>query len=161
MSKWPRSLFYLCLAAAIVLDQATKAWATAALQPLRSIEMVPGWFSLTYVQNRGIAFGMFAGQGLIIGVIVIALGLFALYHSRGIDWRRVEPNLVGGALVGGALGNIIDRMRQGYVVDFFDAHWHGHFWPVFNVADSLICLSVAWIAWRQLAGPAPAKKPAV
>jgi signal peptidase II len=158
MSKWPRSLFYLCLAAAIALDQAGKAWASTSLQPLRSVEIVPGLFNLTYVQNRGIAFGMFAGQGLVIGLIVIALGLFALYQSRGLDWRGVEPNLVGGALVGGAIGNIIDRLRQGYVVDFFDVHWHGHYWPVFNVADSLICISVAWIALRQFVGTAPAKK---
>ena len=151
--RWPRISFYLSILFVLLLDQLTKAWAVAAFKfPGDTVPLIPGFFSLTFVQNRGIAFGMFAGQGLLVGLVVIALGLVAIYYSRGINWAGWEPNLVGGALCGGALGNLIDRARQSYVIDFFDVHiraWN-LYWPVFNIADSFICIAVAWIVYRQL-----------
>jgi signal peptidase II len=152
LARWPRPLFYLTLALAIALDQFTKAWAVASLYPLGTVKLVPGLFNLTYVQNRGIAFGMFQGEGFLMGLFVVGLVLAGLYYTRGVSWSGWEPNLVGGCLCGGALGNLVDRTRHGYVVDFFDLHisaWN-LYWPVFNVADSLICISVAWIVLRQL-----------
>jgi signal peptidase II len=122
----------------------------ASLRPVGTVALVPGFFNLTYVRNTGIAFGMFAGQGLLVALFVVVLAGVALYYARGLDWARAEPNVVGGALVGGALGNLLDRLRLGYVVDFFDAHVGPHHWPVFNVADSLICVAVGWIVVRQL-----------
>jgi signal peptidase II len=139
------------MALVIALDQLTKMWATVSLRPRFTVELAPGFFNLTYVQNRGVAFGMFANQGILVGIFVVAIGLVALYYSRGLNWAGLEPNLVGGFLCGGALGNLIDRVRLGYVVDFFDVHiraWN-LYWPVFNVADSLICLAVGWIVLRQ------------
>jgi signal peptidase II len=137
---------------AVTLDQLTKAWATMSLRPLGSVALVSGLFNLTYVRNTGIAFGMFAGQGLLVGVFMVILALVALYYMKGLNWAGWEPNIVGGFLCGGALGNLADRWRLGYVVDFFDAHFGPHHWPVFNVADSLICLAVGWIVLRQLFG---------
>jgi signal peptidase II len=148
--RWPRPSFYAVILVVIALDQLTKMWATASLSPVGSMTLIPGLFNLTYVQNTGIAFGMFKGEGLLVGIFVAGLALAALYHTRGLDWARREPNFVGGCLCGGALGNLIDRGRLGYVVDFFDVHLSVHHWPVFNVADSLICLAVAWIVFRQL-----------
>jgi len=152
IARWPRPSFYLVLALVIVLDQLTKAWAAASLQPVGAVPLVPGLFDLTYVQNRGIAFGMFQGEGFLVGLLVAVLALVALYHTRDLDWAGWETNLVGGSLCGGALGNLADRARHGYVVDFFDVHLGAHHWPVFNVADSLICLAVGWIVLRQLGG---------
>ena len=152
LARWPRPSFYLLIALVIVLDQLTKMWATLSLRPLGMVTLVPGFFNLTYVQNTGIAFGMFKGQGLLVGLFVAALALIALYYTRGVNWAGWEPNLVGGCLCGGALGNLLDRARLGYVVDFFDVHIGAHHWPVFNVADSLICLAVGWIVLRQLTG---------
>ena len=148
----PRLSFYVVMALVIVLDQLTKLWATMSLRPRFTVELVPGFFNLTYVQNRGIAFGMFANQGVLVGLVVVGLGLVAFYYTRGLNWTGWEPNLVGGFLCGGALGNLADRVRLGYVVDFFDVHLSAYhlYWPVFNVADSLICLSVGWIVLRQL-----------
>lgn len=150
--RWPRPSFYLVLALAILLDQLTKAWATISLRPVFSVQIIPGFFNLTYVQNTGIAFGMFAGQGLLVGLFIVALAVTALYYTRGLNWATWEPNVVGGCLCGGALGNLVDRIRFGYVVDFFDVHLGTYHWPVFNVADSLICIAVGWIVLRQLRG---------
>ena len=149
-ARWPRPSFYAVIVLVIALDQLTKTWATVSLRPLRTVMLVPGLFNLTYVRNTGIAFGMFQGQGLLVGLFVVALALAALYYARGLNWAGWEPNLVGGCLCGGALGNLLDRSRLGYVIDFFDVHIGMHHWPVFNVADSLICLAVGWIVLRQL-----------
>ena len=148
--RWPGILFYVVAVLAITLDQATKAWAMASLEPVGSMPVVPGFFSLTYVRNTGVAFGMFAGQEWVVAGFMIVLTGVALWYARGLDWARREPNIVGGLLVGGALGNLLDRGRFGHVVDFFDVYVGPHHWPVFNVADSLICIAVGWIVLRQL-----------
>ena len=152
-ARWPRPSFYLVIVLIIVLDQLTKMWATFSLRPLGTMTLLPGFLNLTYVRNTGIAFGMFAGQGMLVGLFVAALALAALFYARDLNWASWEPNLVGGCLCGGALGNLIDRSRLGYVVDFFDAHLGPHHWPVFNLADSVICVAVGWIVLRQLTGP--------
>jgi signal peptidase II len=151
-ARRPRPSFYVIIALVIALDQLTKMWASQSLRPLGSVTLLPGLFNLTYVRNTGIAFGLFAHQGLLVGLFVVVLALVAFFYSRSLDWAGWEPNLVGGFLVGGALGNLLDRARLGYVVDFFDAYLGAHHWPVFNVADSLICVSVGWIVLRQLKG---------
>lgn len=148
--RWPRVLFYVVVVVVMALDQLTKAWATASLEPLGSVVLAPGFFNLTYVRNSGIAFGMFAHEGWMVALFMIGLALGAVYYMRGLNWAAREPNIVGGLLCGGALGNLLDRSRFGYVVDFFDAHAGSYHWPVFNVADSLICISVGWIVLKQL-----------
>jgi len=152
-ARWPRPYFYVVIFLVIALDQLTKAWVAAAFRPEMSMMLIPGFFNLTYVQNTGIAFGMFKGQGILVGFFVAALALAAGFYARGLNWAGWEPNVVGGCLCGGALGNLLDRTRLGYVVDFFDVHLGPHHWPVFNVADSLICVSVGWIVCRQLGVP--------
>jgi signal peptidase II len=152
--RWPRPLFYALIVLVVVVDQLTKLWATASLRPVHSVTLIPGFFDLTYVENRGIAFGLFQGDGLLIGVFVIVLALVAVYYTRGLDWAAREPNLVGGCICGGAMGNLLDRARLGHVVDFFGVHVGPHFWPFFNVADSVICCAVGWVVVRQFAGPA-------
>ncbi|HEY0256087.1 MAG TPA: signal peptidase II [Candidatus Methylacidiphilales bacterium] len=152
-SRWPRLLFYLVTIGVLVVDQLTKAWASASLRPVETVTLIPGFFNLTYVRNTGIAFGMFAGQGLLVALFMIVLGGVALYYTRGLNWAVREPNVIGGFLIGGAIGNLADRSRLGYVVDFFDVHLGDSpalHWPVFNVADSMICIAVGWIVLRQL-----------
>ncbi len=149
-ARWPRPIFFIVFLLALALDQATKAWATSWLEPRGFVAVVPGFFNLTYVRNTGVAFGMFAGHGLIVAAFMVALVILALIFSRGVNWARLEPNIVGGCLIGGAVGNLLDRARIGYVVDFLDFYTGPHHWPSFNVADSLICVSVAWIVGRQV-----------
>src|ERR1700727_860782 len=116
LARWPRPSFYLSGALVIALDQLTKIWAMLSLRPLGVVTLVPGFFNLTYVQNTGIAFGMFKGQGLLVGLLVTMIALAAFYYSRDLNWAKWEPNLIGGCLCGGALGNLIDRVRLGFVV---------------------------------------------
>ncbi|MEI9998308.1 MAG: signal peptidase II [Verrucomicrobiota bacterium] len=121
-ARWPRPSFYLVAAAVLALDQITKAWTVASLLPGETVALIPGFFNLTYVQNTGVAFGLFRGEGFLVALLVIALALGALYYTRGVNWARWMPNLVGGGIAGGALGNLLDRSRLGYVVDFLDVH---------------------------------------
>ena len=150
--RWPRFLFYAIAIFIIALDQLTKAWATASLEPVERITLVPGYLDFSYLTggNTGIAFGLFQGQRWLVALFMIALAALALYYAREINWAVREPNVVGGGLVGGALGNMLDRIRLGHVVDFVDFHLGAHHWPTFNLADSVICISVAWIVVRQL-----------
>src|SRR5579871_3434210 len=148
--RWPRSLFFVVLALALALDQTVKAWVVAKLPGAGPVTVIPGGFDLVYSTNTGVAFGLFAGRGLLVAGFMLVLAVAALWFARSLDWRSWEPNVVGGCLCGGALGNMIDRVRIGHVVDFLDVYVGPHHWPTFNVADSLICVSVAWIVGKQL-----------
>ncbi|PTX97390.1 signal peptidase II [Verrucomicrobia bacterium LW23] len=152
--RMPRGLFYGLLAGLYVLDQATKYWAEYTLstfEPQPSIQLIPGFFSLHYVQNRGVAFGFMADQTLAMVVISVLLLAAGIYYATVLDWNRLETNVAGAMLLSGALGNITDRVIYGYVIDFFHVYIGTTFdYPVFNVADSAICLSVGYIFLRQL-----------
>jgi signal peptidase II len=141
------------LALVLAADQASKAWVRATIPLHDSLEVIPGFFDLTFTHNTGVAFGMFQGEGLLVALLVVALAAGALVYARGLDWRGAEPNLVGAGIVGGALGNLLDRARLGYVVDFLDFHLGAWHWYIFNVADSGICLAVAWLVLGQLRKP--------
>jgi signal peptidase II len=147
----------------VVLDQASKLWATEALRGHPPVTVVEDFFHLVYHRNTGGVFGLFSGSpsGLRITLFVIvtlaALG-FVVYLIR--EWGRESRSaLVALSLVaGGALGNLIDRIAYGEVIDFIDWHWHGHHWPAFNIADSAITvgtmiLLVAMLFTRDPASP--------
>jgi signal peptidase II len=146
-------VFLLGAAAVLIVDQTTKhlvmAWLPAT-HPVR----VTGWLHLTYLENRGAAFGVLQNQTLFfIAVgIVVAVGLMASYRYL----PSVPPllNLGLGLQLGGALGNLVDRVRQGYVVDFVDLSW----WPVFNVADAAILVGVAILAYYWISAPGGAPR---
>jgi signal peptidase II len=149
--------FPLALVAAVVvaaLDQASKWWVVEKLmQPPRLVPLTP-FLDLVLVRNNGISFGLFntggAAQPIVFTAlaVLIAVGLLVWLRSVTRGWVA----LAIGAILGGAVGNVLDRLRLGSVVDFVDAHlgdWH---WPVFNVADSAICVAVAVIAVDALFG---------
>ena len=135
-------------AAIVVFDQATKAIVKARLPLHESVTVIPGFFDLTHVRNTGAAFGMlndleFAYKpALMVVVALVALGAVASYALTLPATQRIAR--YGLALIlGGAIGNLIDRASMGYVVDFVDVYWRGvHFWA-FNVADSAITVGVA------------------
>lgn len=133
----------------IVLDQVTKQMAVAFLELHQAVPVVPNFFNLTLVHNRGAAFGLFSGiendllrASLLWSATIAALIFVAyLYKTEAKGDRRLEFAL--GLVVAGAVGNIIDRAFYGYVIDFFDFYWGTYHWPAFNIADSSIVTGVA------------------
>ena len=168
---------YLSIAAALLaLDQITKILAHARLRDTGAVEVIPGFFSLWYSRNPGGLFGYFRDWGdpwrtlLLTGLPIVAVLLIGRFLIAGSDEDR--PTLLGLALIlGGALGNLIDRIFRGEVVDFLDVYvshpglakklvsWFGTaHWPTFNVADSGIVVGAGLLllsAFRQ-----PAREPA-
>lgn len=158
-------LFLAAVAATVALDQLTKHIARTSLAPGErwpdAASGIARFFTFTHVHNTGMAFGLGQGRSAVFAVvaIVIVTGL-AIYQARlpGEHWWL---RLGFGLQAGGAIGNLIDRLRQGYVTDFLDFQ----VWPVFNVADSAIFLGVAVLAWHlwhhpPAPGDAPAAEPA-
>jgi len=143
-------------AAVLVADQATKAIVQAWMTPgdSKSIDGLP-FFALTYVRNTGAAFGVLAAAPpgirlpLFFVVTVVAVGALVSFLRRTSPDHRWLVGALGGIL-GGALGNLICRVRYGEVIDFLDVHWGTHHWPAFNVADSAITVGVAIVLLHGL-----------
>jgi len=133
--------------AVLVADQATKWLALEFLSSVSTVPVIPGVFHLTLVRNSGVAFGLFQGYGLWItlGTLAVLAGLFrATLRPGGSQWAPFCLALI----LGGAIGNLMDRMRFGGVIDFLDFR----IWPVFNLADSCITVGAALLAvsfWRK------------
>lgn len=147
----PRLLFPLVIGAVLLSDQWAKRWIEGRLHfPGEHIEVIAGFFDLTRVHNDGMAFGLFQGNNGLLAVVVVGILVAGLWMTRHLDWRTVEVNLVAGLVVGGALGNLIDRVRLGYVLDFFDFNLGLARWPAFNIADAAISCSMVWVLFRLL-----------
>jgi len=131
----------------LVLDQITKALVNNLMQLYQSVEIVPNFAHLTYLKNTGAAFGFLAGARsplrILFFVLVssVAIGC-VLYLLKNLRSGRMAPVVSLSLILGGAIGNLIDRLRMGEVIDFIDLHWHHLHWPAFNVADSAITIGV-------------------
>jgi signal peptidase II len=157
-----RHLPYLALMAAIVvLDQWTKALVVRSLALHEYVPLVDGLLSLSHVRNRGAAFGLLSDWDLPYqSALLSALGVFALlaitlYFLRLPAAARL-PRLALALVLGGAIGNLIDRVRLGFVVDFVHLYWRQHQWPDFNVADSAITVGVTLLVLDILRSPGEA-----
>lgn len=130
-----------------ILDQATKAYITHTMYLYESISVIPNFFNLTYIRNPGGAFGILASSSSAFRtVFFLTTSLFALvllgtifYRLRSEDWWG---HFTIASIFGGAIGNLIDRLRLGEVVDFLDFYVGNYHWPAFNVADSAITVGV-------------------
>ena len=141
--------------AVIILDQATKWWVvTIFMNPPRVVEVWP-FFSVVMVWNRGITFGFlgdapFWGRWALVGLSLAIVAILLLWLRRAeTKWRAAAIGLI----IGGALGNVIDRVNYGAVADFLDFHVTGYHWPAFNFADSAITLGVAIMFFDALFKP--------
>jgi len=143
-----------------VLDQITK-WLVLAKMPLyHSIPVIPGCFNLTHIRNPGGAFGFMAAGSqeirnlLFLGVAVLAMGLIVyFYRSTPRTYPYLAVALAG--IFGGAVGNLIDRLRFGEVVDFLDFYLGAYHWPAFNVADSAISVGITVFVVHVVLGKMP------
>lgn len=136
-----------------------------------SIKVIDGYFNLTHIRNPGVAFGLFAGveseYKVWIFVLVSTVAIFAIlviYHQTPKEHRMVRTGLI--LIFSGAIGNVIDRIAYGEVIDFLDIYYEGYHWPSFNVADSCITIGVGLMILdlfqshpRQLASSGSSKKP--
>jgi signal peptidase II len=149
--------FWLTALAALGLDQYTKHIITASFAPGESRIFVPHLLYWTYVQNHNGAFGLFGSSPvLLVGMAIAVLAVF-WFAFREAAAKSVLVQIAFGGIVGGAIGNIVDRFHYQYVVDFIDLRW----WPVFNVADSCITVGVTLLILTSLRRESPkAVKPA-
>jgi signal peptidase II len=136
---WP--LFLGIAAGVAIVDQLAKAWLTSFLSPGESIDVIGEYLRLVHGQNNGALFGLFRESALLFGIVSIGvIGLIVTYHAR--SGRSVYLSVTLGLLLGGAIGNLIDRFRLGYVVDFVDLGIGTLRFYTFNVADMAISLSL-------------------
>ena len=146
------ALLSLVVAAIVSLDQITKAYIANSMYLHESIPVIPGYFNLTYIRNPGAAFGIMgttsSGFRLIFFFLtsLFAMGLLITIFLR-LDSRDWWGQMTIASIFGGAIGNFIDRLQYGEVIDFLDFYINGYHWPAFNVADSLVCLGAGLLLW--------------
>lgn len=154
--------FSAIIAAIIFFDQLTKQLVVRSFKLHESVRIIPGFFDLTYVRNPGAAFGFLAGaHGMWRSVFFVTVSIVALAVIAAlVRQTRDRLPLIAFALIGGgAVGNLIDRVRFGEVVDFIDWFYRTYHWPTFNIADSAISIGVGLLAidmlFRKDAGALP------
>ena len=150
----------------VLLDQYTKYLAVSLLSPAERVKVIPGFFDLTLTFNKGVAFGLFSSidndvvRYAVLGVTtVVALGAVLYFFLKELS-DALSGQFAFALIVGGAMGNIIDRVRLGAVVDFFLAYYQEYHWPVFNLADSCISVGVAILLLFHSSGSRTAGKSA-
>jgi signal peptidase II len=153
--------FLLLALAILVVDQWSKWGVEHYLAPFGVKALIPGCLNLIYVRNTGVAFGLFAARGSLVRTLalsalgLVALGVIALYFRRTPREQRLLLTSLG-LILGGAVGNLLDRVASGAVTDFIDfyvGNWH---WHTFNIADSAISIGIALMALEILL---PARRP--
>ena len=158
----PNALPWLLLSLLVIgLDQLTKIIAVTAMTPVGSIPVIPGFLNWTLAFNPGAAFSFLASEDgwqrwlfAILAIGVSAVLAFWLARTPRRDWRNAAPLAL---IIGGALGNLIDRLRFGHVTDFIQVYYHDWAWPSFNIADSAICIGAVFLVWFGLVGSMPKK----
>ena len=144
--------FGLLLAAiTVLLDQFTKALVLAFLEPYQAVEWAP-FLSCVLVFNTGISFGLFAGETALLRWVLIglALAVSVLLTSWLYKEKRLRVASALGLILGGAIGNVVDRIFRHAVVDFLDLHIGGWHWPAFNLADSAITVGAVLYVFTSL-----------
>ncbi len=145
MKKWP--FVATVVAGVVILDQITKWWIRDTLPLYSSFAIIPDLFNITHVRNPGGAFNLLAQSHdqfrvpFFLAMTAVAIGALIYFLRELSERQRVLTFAVAGVL-GGALGNLIDRVSLGEVVDFLDVYWGAYHWPAFNVADSFITVGV-------------------
>src|SRR5215475_8494124 len=150
-----KSIYLLLSMVVLVADQASKAWATASLKPIVFKDVIPGFFRLSYATNRGVAFSFFADSHFdirwILSAVSLIAALFVLSYFRRAPADKPWLNISLALLIAGIVGNMVDRVRLGEVVDFIELHWRDVYsWPTFNLADSAICVGAVLLALEML-----------
>lgn len=150
----------------VLLDQWSKFLVLQRLHLGESWSVIPGYFSFTYLRNTGAVWGILQHQNEWLVLLSFAvLILMAVFYRWLVDDRRVH-RLAIGCMIGGIVGNLIDRIKLGWVTDFLDFYWASNHWPCFNLADAAICVGVGiyavstlWMSAQRLPTHAPVAEP--
>lgn len=139
-------------ASIVVLDQITKTLIVNTFARGQSKEIIPGLFNLCHTRNTGVVFGMFPGRSWLFAALTTAAIIILVLLVRSLEestsrWQYIAYGLI----IGGAIGNLIDRVRVGSVTDFLDFYVGRYHWPAFNVADSAVCVGVAFLLLSTIA----------
>lgn len=164
-AKRPSTLrvFWLWVGIIIALDQLTKVLAIAYLKHASPINVISGLFNLCYVENRGAAWGVLAGSQVFLITFSLITLAFLFWKGTMLFGSLRGGRFISTLLIAGIIGNLTDRIRLGYVIDFLDFYWKQSHFPAFNIADSAICVATVllilsqWFHDRQRAGTADAK----
>jgi signal peptidase II len=154
--KW-RHFYLLIILCVLIADQITKIVVSRAISPYTHISVIPGFFNLTHIHNRGAIFGFFSRSGapfvsiLLTGASLAALG-FVIYYFLKTPSSEKMMKISLSLILGGALGNLVDRVFKGYVVDFADFYFRQWHWPAFNVADASITIGALCLIFVLLQG---------
>ena len=167
-----RNKYYLLSLLIVALDHVSK-WIVSVRLPNHPVELIPGYLRLSYVCNSGVAFGFFNGdtsvwRPYILGAMAVAALVAIFLYGRHMPPNRLLLQIALAITMGGILGNFIDRIFRGYVIDFIEFHIHESFyWPNFNIADSAITIGIALLlidtvrdsAVEESAAPAADSRP--
>jgi signal peptidase II len=157
-----RRFVFLIALLVTIADQLTKQWALRHLPANGSVPLIPGFLEFTLTSNTGAAFSMLQSSTLILaGVALLVVAVIAAFVVRNAAQITLPLGIALALPMGGALGNFIDRVARHSVVDFIDAYVGTHHWPIFNVADSAICVGVALLAITLFKKPTEAVDHAV
>ena len=149
-------ILFAVVANLVLADAIIKELAAGYLKGSAAVSVIPNLFNLAYVENRGCAWGMFQGQVWPLAVFGLIALAFLIWKRKSVFSSSTSTSslhlsaIAEPLLYAGILGNVIDRLFRGYVVDMFDFHWGVHHFPCFNVADSLICIAVGLMLLASL-----------
>lgn len=134
----------------LIVDQLTKLYIDGSMRLYQSIPVIDGLFNITYLRNRGAAFSFLAEASwrlpfFLLATVIAVIAILVAFKKLRDEQRFAAVSLT--MILSGAVGNLIDRVRMGEVIDFLDVYWGRHHWPAFNVADSAICVGVALLAF--------------
>ncbi len=150
---WERIKAYRCLwllaTGVLLLDQLSKAWINAILPfntyyPPYNIPVIPGFFNIVHVGNTGAAWGLFADKSFYLAILAIVALVAIFFFRKHLLLKQLPVQLSFGLLCGGIVGNLLDRLLYGHVIDFLDFHFGSYVFPSFNFADSAICIGVGF-----------------
>lgn len=140
-----------------VSDQFSKYLVRQSFDLGETVPVIEGFFNLTYLRNTGAAWGILDGYNIWLGILSIIVLAGLIFFRRSFISNVLEHKIALGCLMGGIVGNLVDRLRLGYVTDYLDFYINNHHWPSFNIADAAICIGVGiyiisaiWIAEHPL-----------
>lgn len=152
-------MLYLLALGVFAVDQLTKLWIAHRLpfgtygEEAGAIRVVKGFFYLVHVGNTGAAWSMFSGQSVLLATLALATLVAIFFWRNALGLRAPISQVCFGLLCGGIVGNLLDRLVHGHVIDFLDLHFGNYIYPTFNVADSGICVGVILYLWHSLRAP--------